>query len=345
MRVDWIEPVPIAGGGTELAAHMSFFDPWDAASLLIEGADADSADPVVQAWAYEILRQTAAAIGDAGGPRVSPALRDAAARAIQKSVQQWIRFVQEPKEKFQAARVTMRTREGDCDCQARLVAALAGALGIPWDLVFFEGWDPVAGQNVPIHAVTKLQDSDGTWQWAETTLAAEYGEEPYAALARLGADLPDDQNPFAGSAPPASNGMGFLGFISAADVQARKDELHAVIESLDVDVIACTTLDDTTKSAWNSFQEGWTAFYVTVPNFVTAGDQNRQASEYQTEIGQWQTQLAASCKLSAPPLPAAPPPDTPIDADNIAATIKVVAIGAAVVAGAIAVREVARVAR
>lgn len=338
MRVESIERVPVAGGGTELSARMTFHDPWDAAGLLVDGAAEDAADPVVQAWAYDILAQTADAIGDPGGPRVSPALRDAAARAIQANVQQWIRFVHEPLEKFQAARVTMRTREGDCDCQARLVAALAGALGIPWDLVFFEGWDPVAGQNVPIHAVTKLQDSGGTWQWAETTLAADYGEEPYAALARLG-DLPDDQNPFAGSAPAAASGIGVLGVVMPSDVQTRKDELNSVIDSIDADVVNCKALDAGSVAAWNEFVAAWRGFYAREPGFFTAGAQARQASDFDDQIGQWQDKLtAAGCGLSAPHV--TKEPET-----NLVTLATILGISAAVVAGALAVREVARASR
>lgn len=339
LTLDWVEEVPIAGGGTELAGHMTFTDPWAAARLLVDLSEQDASDPFVQAWAYEMLGSTADAIGLPQGPTVTPELRDAVAETIQNNVRDQILFVHEPLEKFQSARTTMRTRQGDCDCHARLVFALARALGIPTEIVFFEGWDETEQAMVPVHAVTRLQDSAGNWQWAETTIPAAYGEEPFAALERVGAELAPEQNPFVG----VQGIGGMLGFVTPSDVQSRKDELNATVDSIDADVVNCaakpgSALDTGTLSAWNEFLATWRTFYAVEVGFFNAGGQARQASDYADQILKWQTKLAAVCPLTAPQLAAEP-------VGNVLSAVKLVVVGASIVAVALAVREVAKVGR
>lgn len=336
LRVDWIEPVPVAGGGTELAAGMSFDDPWASARLLVDLSEQDAADPVVQAWAYEMLSATAEAIGEDSGPTILPELRDATARTIAANVQHAIRFVPEPLEKFQSARTTMRTGQGDCDCHARLVYALLRAIGVPVEFVFFEGDEPSTGKVVPVHAVVRAQDSDGTWQWVETTIGAEYGEEPHRALDRLRAlGLGPSADPLA----HVSGIDGPFGFVTPGDVQARKDQVNAAVEATDVDVVHCKTLDAGTLSAWNLFLVAWRKFYGNEPGFFSAGAQGRQVADYVDQLAGWQDKLKADgCTLTGAPLPAQPQ-------DDVSGTIKVVAIAAAVVAGALVVREIVKAVR
>ncbi len=226
LRIDSIEAVPVAGGGTELAARMSFDDPWAAARLLFDLSDEDASDPIVRAWSLAILKATAAEIGESAGPTISPRLRDAFARAIHANVQAHVKFVHEPEETFQASRVTMATGAGDCDDHARLVYALATAGHIPAQLVFFEEPDGSAlptilfpGATQPVHVVAMLEDSGGTWQWAETTIEADYGEEPHEALARLGDELGPDSNPFAQSMGAPS---GWANLATPLDVMAYR---------------------------------------------------------------------------------------------------------------------------
>lgn len=190
LNVSTLELVPVSGGGTEIAARLTFDDPWAAARLLLQLSEEDASDPTVRAWALDMLRATADAIGEPG-PTVTPELRDATARTIHANVQSLIHFVHEPLETFQSARVTMQTEAGDCDDQARLVYALARAAAVPVELVFFEEDDQ------PIHVVARMQDADGIWQWAETTIDADYGEDPHEALARL--RLEGGADPFARS--------------------------------------------------------------------------------------------------------------------------------------------------
>jgi Transglutaminase-like superfamily len=337
LRLDWVEPVPVAGGGTELAAGMSFDDPWAAARLLSDLAEQDASDPFVQAWAYEMLASTAQDLGESVGPTVSPELRDAVARTVHGNVQHWVKFVPEPLEKFQSARTTMRTRQGDCDCHARLVYALLRTLGVPVQLIYFEGTEPGTGKVVPVHAVCIAEDSDGAWQWVETTIPASYGEDPHDALSRLRAEgvLPSSADPLA-----HVEGLGApFGVVTASDVQHRKDQVNASVEATDVDVVNCAHLDAGTLSAWNLFLVSWRTFYADEPGFFSAGAQGRQVADYVDELAQWQAKLkAAGCSLTGAPLPAQ-------SQDDVAGTIKLVAIAAVAVAGAFAVYEVARTVR
>lgn len=321
LDVTGIELVPVAGGGSALAARMTFEDPWAAARLLTELSGEDAGDPVVRAWAQEIAEATAEALGSPIGPTVSGELRDAWARALHANVQEQILFVHEPIETFQSARVTMQVGEGDCDDHARLLYALAAALAIPVELTFFE--EDEDGVAVPAHAVVRMQDADGTWQWAETTIDADYGEAPHDALERL---MPDDgANPLSHVAGGIS---GPFGFVTPGDVQARKDQVSAEIEATDVDAVNCKTLDAGTLSGWNLFLVAWRQFYGDEPGFFNAGAQGRQVADYVDQLAGWQTRLkAAGCTLTGAPLPAQPQ-------DDLASTIKVVAIAAAIAAGA-----------
>lgn len=341
LRVDAIERVPVAGGGTALSARMSFDDPWAAARLLFILSDQDAANPVVRAWSLEILSDTADAIGESDGPTVSPELRDASARSIWRHVKALIKFVHEPEETFQAADVTMQTRAGDCDDHARLVYALAVAQHIPAKLIFFAEpvdsplptvlWS-IGGETQPVHVVAQLQDSDGTWQWAETTVDAEYGEEPHDAIDRLG---------LGAGADPLSHvsGIGTWGFVTAGDVAVRKDQVNAEVEATDVDVVNCTTLDAGTVSAWNLFVASWRDFMNDAPSFFNAGSQARQTSDYVEQIADWQARLKAKgCALSAAPLPVE-------NNTNPITMIQVVAGAAAIVAGALTVREIIKAVR
>jgi hypothetical protein len=339
LTVDTVERVPVAGGGTALAARMSFDDPWAAARLLFILSDQDASDPTVRAWALEILSDAAAAMGESAGPTISPALRDELARSIHAHVQSFVKFVHEPEETFQSAPVTMQTGAGDCDDHARLVYALAVAGGVPAKLVFFEEpddsplptvlWNLGAG-TVPVHVVAQLQDADGTWQWAETTVDADYGEEPHAAVDRLELGAGSD---------PLAQGIGSWGFVTPGDVASRKDQVSAEVEATDVDVVNCASLDAGTLAAWNLFVASWRSFDSEEPSFFNAGGQARQTTDYVDQLAEWQTRLAAKgCTLTAAPIPAQ-------DTTNPITAITIVAGAAAVVAGALAVREIVKAVR
>jgi Transglutaminase-like superfamily len=321
LSVDQVERVPMPGteNGWVLASRMSFEDPWAAARLLQTLSDEDASDPFVRAWSLEILQATAAELGlEESGPTLSSELLDAYAQSLHANVQEHIRFLHEPKETFQSARVTMLLGAGDCDDHARLLYSLARAGGLDAQLLFFEE------DEQPIHVVTKLRDSIG-WQWAETTLDARYGEEPFEALERLAPA--DGSNPM--KAPGSSAGLGFLGleFVSPSDVATRKAQLDATMKSLAADVAACTSLSASTLASWSGFVGAWQTFMATKPSIFNAGGQGRQAGDYTTQIRDWQSRVASACTLSAPVLP--PPKDDPI-----VGTVTALAITAGVAAAA-----------
>jgi hypothetical protein len=100
---------------------------------------------------------------------------------IQSCVQRRVRYVGEGIETFQSASKTWRLGLGDCDDSARLVAALALALGLDAEVQGMPGRD-----GNPVHAVARIEG-----RFAEASLAARYGEHPVKALRRLQADGKD----------------------------------------------------------------------------------------------------------------------------------------------------------
>jgi len=151
-------------------------DGWGAARLLLELAPLDDAD--------EELREIGRAL------RHVHVGESETAAAIQEFVQSHVAFVSDESigdfvggnvEKFHSARTTLDMGRGDCDDQAVLVRALARGAGLDARIQFFAGPD-----GDPAHVVTEVF-ADGAWHWAETTLAAFFGEHPIAAKRRLAA--------------------------------------------------------------------------------------------------------------------------------------------------------------
>lgn len=338
MRVEWIEMVPISPGSAELVitSKLSFDDPWDAARFLVDSADEDAAEePEVRAWSLAILKHTAQAIGeDTAGPSITPRLLDAYVRELHRNVQSQIKFVHEDKETFQSAGTTMRLGAGDCDDHARLLRALARAGNVKGEMVFFSKDDQ------PIHVVNKLRDSRGL-RWAETTVAARFGENPYKALRRIG---PSDANHPLSHTGGGQSGMGspLLRFVTAADAATYKRQLDATVRSMSLDAEDCATTAGTrmTQSkytAWAAFAEAWRTFLLDEPHWYNAAAQYDKADDFARQIADWQADLAKLCTLSAPSIQA--PPDVTGEAFS---TVKVVAVVAAIVAAGAAVRSLAK---
>lgn len=74
---------------------------------------------------------------------------------------------------------------GDCDDAVRLMLATARRLEVPARLLAREGSEGVQG-----HVALQFDDGQG-WQWAETTIAAAYGEAPDTAALRLASERTD----------------------------------------------------------------------------------------------------------------------------------------------------------
>jgi transglutaminase-like putative cysteine protease len=107
------------------------------------------------------------------------------ARAIHAFTRDAIDYVDDPEQVFRSSDATLNLGIGNCVNTARLVVALARAVGLEAAAV------PVVNRDGEItHTCARIR-LDGAWWWAEATIAAEWGEEPHAAARRLGLDRAD----------------------------------------------------------------------------------------------------------------------------------------------------------
>jgi transglutaminase-like putative cysteine protease len=113
----------------------------------------------------------------------APPGRVGLARFGHEFVRDGVRFTGEGAETYADAYETLRTGVGDCDDSARALSALMQALGLQAKIV---GLSRRAGRP-PTHASVRINVGGRRprWAWAETTIAARFGEHPYAAHARL----------------------------------------------------------------------------------------------------------------------------------------------------------------
>lgn len=163
-----------SAGPWRLVGSLSCVDGWMAAALLLALAEEDSRTEGARRLAWS-LRLTAP--------------DDAAfARAVHAFVRGRVRFAPEAGEVFQSGALTLALGVGDCDDHFRLAYALAVAGGIGAKLGILhhgEGYDVPEDKRGPAHAAAILSPN-GVDAWAETTIAAHYGEDPNAAARRLG---------------------------------------------------------------------------------------------------------------------------------------------------------------
>ena len=104
------------------------------------------------------------------------------AEQVHAWVQNTVEFQREPFEAFQHGPHTAKLGAGDCDCQVILAGGVAKAGGLGVRVVPF--W---MGADDPRHVCCQFQHEEGgAWHWAETTILARYGENPFAAAKRLG---------------------------------------------------------------------------------------------------------------------------------------------------------------
>lgn len=157
--------VDTRGSGDERVARFDCGDGWAAARFLV-GLAADPEDAEGVAAEARWLR--------------ARTQRETAERVF-RLVSDRVVFEREAGELFRSPRVTLATRRGDCDCQARLVVALLRASGVPARFVFLGA--PGGG---PRHVVAQAQTERG-WEWLETTVqGARFGEAPVTAAVRTG---------------------------------------------------------------------------------------------------------------------------------------------------------------
>src|SRR6266852_2295603 len=102
------------------------------------------------------------------------------ARALHAWMRIAVKFLREPGEIFQRGRYTAKRGFGDCDCQTILLGGLGKAAGLKCRVMPFG-----VKKGDPRHVCMQFHH-DGGWNFAETTVAAKYGEHPIAAAKRLG---------------------------------------------------------------------------------------------------------------------------------------------------------------
>lgn len=112
----------------------------------------------------------------------SPQQEDAVCAQKIQHLAQAITYVDDPEQVFRASDVTLSLGAGNCVNSARVMAALAVACGISARIVGVRPHDDAIE-----HCAAQVSfDVGRSWHWAETTFAANFGEEPIAAAHRLG---------------------------------------------------------------------------------------------------------------------------------------------------------------
>lgn len=151
--------------GQRSLGEVECVDGWGAARLVMALAAEDAKTIGARTIARDLRRR-------------APSDR-AFAGEVQGFVRRRIRFVPEVGEVFQGPGYALAMGQGDCEDHARAVYAIAVAGGLPARLAFLHRGDG------PTHAVAQVL-VDGQARWAETTVAAEFGEHPIEAARRLG---------------------------------------------------------------------------------------------------------------------------------------------------------------
>ena len=159
-------------GPPGMVAKIACADGWQAGRLLLALAIEDSRTDGAKDLAAQLRAES--------GPD-----DEKFARAIHAFVKANVHFVREHGELFQSGQVTLARGAGDCDDHFRLAYAIARAGGIDAALGMLSHANAPPPEDGPTHAGSILCPN-GVCVWAETTVDAEYGEEPNAAARRLG---------------------------------------------------------------------------------------------------------------------------------------------------------------
>jgi len=128
--------------------------------------------------------------------------------------------------------------------------------------------------------------------------------------------------------------------VTPDDVRAFKARLDGFARSLDRSVSMCTRVHPYVRTSWAEFYRGWRQFADADPSWLHAAAEYDAARQYEEHLIAWQTQLAPVCAIAGAPLTR--PKVTGSPGSSLENTIKTVAIAGAVVAVALAIREVTR---
>jgi len=126
--------------------------------------------------------------------------------------------------------------------------------------------------------------------------------------------------------------------VTPDDVRAMKARLDAFARAFDRSVAACARLTPAMRASWAEFYRGWRQFADADPSWLHAAAEYETARQYEEHLVAWQGRIAPLCGVTGAPLTRAPA----TSAGSLENTIKTVAIAGAVIAVALALREVTR---
>jgi len=128
--------------------------------------------------------------------------------------------------------------------------------------------------------------------------------------------------------------------VTPDDVRTMKARLDAFARAFDRSVSVCTRVHPYMRTSWAEFYRGWRQFADAEPSWLHAAAEYDAARQYEEHLVAWQRQLAPVCGIASAPLTRAPASSS--SGSSLESTIKTVAIAGAVVAVALALREVTR---
>lgn len=94
--------------------------------------------------------------------------------------------------------------------------------------------------------------------------------------------------------------MSLVRFWWHSDIQALQANLLGTLTAVNTAVDACTALDATTKSEWESWYAGAYGFATTDAAWLNTGTQADLGQKYQAELFAWQQKLSTTCSIAVP---------------------------------------------
>ena len=144
-----------------------------------------------------------------------------------------------------------------------------------------------------------------------------------------------------GGSDPCNRSKPFIRFVTPGDVRDLKNRIDPFVLALDAAVRDCKGLSQDTATAWGDFSKAWRGFFNEDESWFHTAAQMDQAESYECDVRRWQDMLAKQkCAADVPPITFTNEGDG--GGSALGSTVKVVAIAAAVVAAAFAIREVAK---
>jgi hypothetical protein len=125
-----------------------------------------------------------------------------------------------------------------------------------------------------------------------------------------------------------------------SDMKLAVQQLQESARGTDDSVRQCAAIDMGTRASWGDFYIGlldFTKAHADPTALDMVGDLVQRANSYQLQLFAWQKKIGASCALTLPPLPPAPPKQQSpgsAAADAIVSVFKWATIAGATIGGA-----------